>query len=248
MDNYQYCAQFAVRMIGDRLADAKVLDYGCGAGQIVKLLRDAGISAFGCETFYGGGVAKILDGLEAFILPMKDAIIPFPDNTFDLVINNQVMEHVEDIDLALAEIHRTLKPGGTVLSLFPDRSVWREGHCGVPLLHRFPKRSTPRIYYALLMRTIGLGYHTKGGSRLQWSKDFCDWLDNWTVYRRYDAIARAYGKFFSPMNHIEDEWLEKRLGPAVRPFPAWSKRLFARKMAGMIFTCTKPPVQSMPTG
>jgi ubiquinone/menaquinone biosynthesis C-methylase UbiE len=30
-----------------------------------------------------------------------------------VVINNQVMEHVEDIDAALSEIHRVLKPGGT---------------------------------------------------------------------------------------------------------------------------------------
>ena len=41
-------------MISNKV-EAKVLDFGCGAGQIVKVLRDSGISAFGCEAFYDGG-------------------------------------------------------------------------------------------------------------------------------------------------------------------------------------------------
>lgn len=237
MNNYEYCVHFAVQ--GGCGTNIKTLDYGCGAGQVVKLLQDAGVSAFGCEAFYGGGAAKVLDGLDSVVLPMKDGMIPFPNDTFDLVINNQVMEHVEDIDLALSEIQRVLKPGGVVLSLFPDRGVWREGHCGIPFLHRFPKGTTPRIYYALLMRAMGFGFHKKNKSRLQWARDFCGWLDKWTVYRSYDTIAQAYGKFFLPMKHIEDDWLDKRLGAIVRPIPASLKRLFSRKMAGMVFTCTK---------
>ena len=37
-----------------------------------------------------------------------DGSIPFPDGFFDLVTNNQVMEHVEDLDAVLAEIARVL--------------------------------------------------------------------------------------------------------------------------------------------
>ena len=164
---------------------------------------------------------------------------PSPACTFDVVINNQVMEHVDDIDAALFEIHRVLKPGGTVLNLFPDKSVWREGHCGVPFLHWFPKQSTFRTYYALFWRSMGFGNFTEGKSRLQWSREFCAWLDQWTVYRSYQEIAIAYSKYFSPIQHIEDHWLESRLGSMARPFPTHLKRLFVRKMAGMVFTCTK---------
>jgi SAM-dependent methyltransferase len=248
VNNYQYCAEFAVRLIGGNAGVAKVLDFGCGAGHIVELLRKAGISAFGCEAFYGGGAARIPDELSGFILAMQGNVIPFPACTFDVVINNQVMEHVEDIDAALSEIHRVLKPGGTLLSLFPDKSVWHEGHCGVPLLHRFPKQSTFRIYYALLWRSIGFGKFTEGKSRLEWSKDFCTWLDQWTEYRSYEAIANAYAKYFSPMQHIEDHWLESRVGPIARPFPAPLKRLFVNKLAGMVFTCVKSPRIGLPNG
>jgi SAM-dependent methyltransferase len=141
---------------------AKVLDFGCGAGQIVKLLRNTGISAFGCDVFYGGGADPIPDELSGFIFKMHGNVIPFPSCTFDVVVNNQVMEHVQDIEAALFEIHRVLKPGGTLLNLFPDKSIWREGHCGVPFLHWFPKRSTLRIYYALFWRSIGFGNFTEG--------------------------------------------------------------------------------------
>ena len=239
MDNYRYCAEFAARVIGDKAGAAKVLDFGCGAGQIVKLLRDVHISAYGCEAFYGGGASPVPDELSPFIFAMQGKVIPFPPCTFDVVINNQVMEHVDDIDAALFEIHRVLKPGGTVLSLFPDKSVWHEGHCGVPFLHWFPKQSTFRIYYALLWRSIGFGNFTESKSRLQWSKDFCTWLDQWTTYRSYEEIAIVYSKYFMPMQHIEDHWLENRLGSMARPFPTPLQRLFVRKMAGMVFTCTK---------
>ena len=239
MDNYRYCADFATRLLGDHAGVAKVLDFGCGAGQIVKLLRKDGILAFGCEAFYGGGSSPIPADLRSFVFAMESKSIPFPPATFDIVINNQVMEHVEDLDAALSEIHRVLKPGGTLLSLFPDKSVWHEGHCGVPFLHWFSNRSTWRIYYALLWRSIGVGYFTEGKSRLEWSKQFCAWLDQWTVYRGYDEIAVAYAKYFSAMEHLEEQWLESRVGSVARPIPTRLKRFFVRKMAGMVFTCTK---------
>lgn len=110
------------------------------------------------------------------------------------------MEHIEDLDNALSEIHRVLKPNGKVLNLFPERCIWREGHCGIPFLHWFPKGTQFRIYFALVLRTFGCGYHTKGKGRLQWSKDFCLWLDKWTWYRSYDEISQEYAKYFIDKN------------------------------------------------
>jgi len=50
--------------------------------------------------------------MNSTIRRMKRGRIPFDDGTFDYVINKEVMEHVENLDEALAEIHRVLKPGG----------------------------------------------------------------------------------------------------------------------------------------
>jgi len=44
---------------------------------------------------------------------------PFMDQTFDVVICNHVMEHVADDSVAMAEVHRILKPGGWALLQIP---------------------------------------------------------------------------------------------------------------------------------
>lgn len=46
---------------------------------------------------------------------------PYPDETFDLVYSFGVLLLVEELDRAVAEIHRVLKPGGTVMVMFYNR-------------------------------------------------------------------------------------------------------------------------------
>ena len=85
-----------------------------------------------------------------------------------------MIEHVENLELTLAELHRVLKPGGRILSAFTHKAVWREGHCGVAFLHWFPKRSRARYYYALVCRALGFGYHKdKLGSIGSWARNRC---------------------------------------------------------------------------
>jgi len=54
VNNYEFCSQFALKASGN-WSVFKVLDYGCGAGEIVGLMRSAGLDAVGCEAFYEGG-------------------------------------------------------------------------------------------------------------------------------------------------------------------------------------------------
>lgn len=54
--------------------------------------------------------------------------LPFPDDTFDRVICSEVFEHIRDDIGAMAELHRVLKPGGTlaatVPSWMPEKVCW----------------------------------------------------------------------------------------------------------------------------
>ncbi|MBZ0190650.1 MAG: class I SAM-dependent methyltransferase [Candidatus Kuenenia stuttgartiensis] len=226
-------------------ASITVLDYGCGAGQIVTALRNKGIDARGCDVFYTGGdyssrvQPELLGGV---IKHMEHGVIPFPDESFDYVVNNQVMEHVEDIDSVLTEIYRVLKPGGQVLSMFPDKSCCREGHCGIPFLHWFPKSSKGRIYYAAFLRALGMGYFKGDKSILQWSRDFCQWLDRWTWYRSYREICTVFDKRFVRLTHIEEQWLQIRYGRwamIIGWLPRQIRRWVLRKLAGMVFISIK---------
>jgi hypothetical protein len=53
--------------------------------------------------------------------------MPFPDQTFDAIICNHVMEHVADDSLAMAEVYRVLKPGGWALLQVPIALALRRG-------------------------------------------------------------------------------------------------------------------------
>lgn len=244
MNNYEFCAQWILDQKHGK--NVRVLDYGCGAGEIVKELRRRDVNAFGCDVFYeGGDYSTSIDPtfFDSTIKRMEGNTIPFDSASFDFVINNQVMEHVKNLDCVLAEIQRVLKPGGTVVNLFPDKGVWREGHCGVPFLHWFPKGSRPRIYYAAACRILGLGYFKGNKSVMRWSQDFCEWLDKWTYYRTRQEIDSTYGKYFCDIRNIEDYWLKLRLGKrkiVAAWLPASTQQLVVRKLAGLVFVARKP--------
>lgn len=179
----------------------RVLDYGCGAGRVVRNGRAQGLDIFGTDVFYGGSQSKAeaeASGLFGdMIRDMTDGRIPFADGTFDVVTNNQVMEHVEDLDATLREIHRVLKPGGTVLSVFPSKDVWREGHIGIPFAHWFARGSRLRFLYTWALRAAGLGtWKEQAPTPKQWAVDKLDWIDRWTRYRSRREIFDTYDRYF----------------------------------------------------
>jgi len=180
---------------------AAILDFGCGAGRLVAAGREAGLNMAGADVFYGGSDSRaqaeaggLLGGA---VREITGGRVPFPDQSFDLVVNNQVMEHVEDLDATLSEIHRVLKPGGVVLSLFPSRDVWREGHIGIPFSHRFRKGSRMRFLYTWTLRSFGLGtWKQQAATCRQWALDKLAWIDAYTRYRTRSEIFAGYNRHF----------------------------------------------------
>jgi SAM-dependent methyltransferase len=109
-------------------SESTILDFGCGDGQAVRQLRDAGLTAFGVDIH--------LTDERPFLRLIREEQpyrIPFPDGTFDVVWSNQVLEHVQNHEVALSEIWRVLKPGGVSLHVFPPRYRVIEPHTNVPL-------------------------------------------------------------------------------------------------------------------
>jgi len=113
---------------------SRVLDLGCGGGDTVSslLLRD--FDAWGCDLRFRRGLNRELLEAEGRLRPIETAPyrLPFDDESFDLVLSDQVFEHIQNIDETFAEIARVTKPGGVGLHVFPAR--WRpiEVHVLVP--------------------------------------------------------------------------------------------------------------------
>jgi SAM-dependent methyltransferase len=115
--------------------DAKVLDIGSGVGSFVVACRRRGLSAFGIEPDRigkGAGltaiqIARSRLNSQAFVAGVGERL-PFPDACFDLVVMNQVVEHVSEQRAVLQEAARVVKAGGAVYVACPNYLRFYEPH------------------------------------------------------------------------------------------------------------------------
>lgn len=90
----------------------KILDLGCGEGNIVEKYRKLGYNIIGLDLNYSSDFVKKGDIRHT----------PFEDGEFDIILCLDVLEHLNfsDQDPALKEIHRILKTDGTALLSLPN--------------------------------------------------------------------------------------------------------------------------------
>ena len=120
--------------LADDLAARKpgrVLDWGCGYGQVTALLRERDIDVVPFD--YRGDLSEPrVEPLERFPevqahLSPYPVALPFDACTFDTVLSCGVLEHVQDPDGSLDEIRRVLRPGGTFyVTNLPNRYSYTE--------------------------------------------------------------------------------------------------------------------------
>jgi ubiquinone/menaquinone biosynthesis C-methylase UbiE len=142
----------------------RVLDVGCGPGFYVDELAGQ-VGPTGSVTGVDASPQTLAlarrrtEGHDNVALHLADATaLPVPDGTFDAALSVQVLEYVADVDAALAELHRALRPGGRLViwdvdwstvswhSADPARmarvlAAW-DGHLADPCL---PRTLAPRL-------------------------------------------------------------------------------------------------------
>ncbi len=94
------------------------LELGCGTGFFLLNLKLAGVLDEGHVTDLSPGMVEVAKRNGAnlgFDLEGRVAdaeTLPYPDDTFDLVIGHAVLHHIPDLEQAMSEVLRVLKPGG----------------------------------------------------------------------------------------------------------------------------------------
>ena len=89
----------------------RVLDVGCGDGQISRLAASLGAEVVGIDpTWNCVSVAKQRGG--ASFARAEAAALPFTDGSFDAVVACLVFEHIREVDQAIGEVARVLSSGG----------------------------------------------------------------------------------------------------------------------------------------
>lgn len=96
---------------GDRL-----LDIGCGAGDMVRAFGSLGLWASGLDR----EKSKMHSDIPVKYADIENEPFPFGDKVFDVVFSKSLIEHLFDPANFMKECFRILKPGGRIILMTPD--------------------------------------------------------------------------------------------------------------------------------
>src|SRR4030081_1993512 len=108
-------------------SSTRVLDIGSGVGSLVVACKRRGLRAFGVEPERIGQGAK-LNSIQIARRRLSEPVfvnsigerLPFPDASFDVVMMNQVIEHVSDQRAVMREAARVVRRGGLIYVACPN--------------------------------------------------------------------------------------------------------------------------------
>lgn len=200
-DGFQRRLNKIIRIID--IKDKRILDQGCGEGvwltQFMKYTDSSNV--FGVD-IDPEGIKEFISSNED-ISPNNLKVCPaekldFPDNYFDIVFSNEVLEHVEDDKKAVHEVIRVLKPGGYFVVFTPNRGwpfethgmFWRSKYYwgNIPLLPWFP--AGIRKHLAPHVRNYSNGDIRRLFSNIPVT------IVHWKhVFPGFDGMARRFGIF-----------------------------------------------------
>ncbi len=130
-------------------APGKLLDVGCGTGYLLSMAQEKGFDVIGVDPSEGmleKAVEKYGLKPESIVTGLADKL-PFPDNSFDMVMASGSLEYVKEIEGASAEMIRVAKKGGIIRIIDhakPQEINWKTKLVGIfcqlsgDILHNYP--------------------------------------------------------------------------------------------------------------
>lgn len=103
----------------------KILDFGCGSGELTRAISEKGWKIKGCDFSEEMlNRAKDIVGEDDvdwhLLTEQRDLELPFEDSSFDVIIASSVFEYMHKPKVYLHEFHRVLSNNGRILISVPD--------------------------------------------------------------------------------------------------------------------------------
>ncbi|MGD0131540.1 MAG: class I SAM-dependent methyltransferase [Bryobacteraceae bacterium] len=123
-----YHVQLILEYLGD-LNGRRVLDVGCGKGRFARVLAER----YPLASMVGFDLAEAMlrhvpEGVSACAGSMT--ALPFPSGAFDCAYATESLEHAVDIEAAVSELCRVVRPGGRIVII--DKNVQQWGRLRTP--------------------------------------------------------------------------------------------------------------------
>ncbi|MEO7015199.1 MAG: class I SAM-dependent methyltransferase [Leifsonia sp.] len=107
--------------------EARILDVGCGSGALLRFLGPArpDVELTGVDP--AADMVREAASARATVLRARAEELPFADGSFDLLVSSTSFSHWQDHAAGLAECHRVLTPGGSLVlaDVFASRPLPR---------------------------------------------------------------------------------------------------------------------------
>ncbi len=175
------------------LADAVILDNGCGLGTYLEAFAPFSSHRFGLELEMERGREALETA--AFIVQAMGETLPFASSRFDFVFSNEVIEHVADDRLAMAEMVRVCKPRGRILIFCPNRWYPVEQH-GIYWRGKYKFGNIPLVNYLPNPLRNRLAPHVRTYSK----------YDLFRLFHKLPVKVVHYGRIFGGYDNIEHRW------------------------------------------
>ena len=193
---------------------ARVLDLGCGAGEMVSHLRRSGFDAWGCDS--REFITRFRGGEYLLDITASPYRLPAEDNSFDAVMSCSVLEHAQNKEDIFREIHRVLKPGGVTIHFLPGKYYLpSEPHIYVPLVNWFWPH-VPKWWLALWsIAGIRNEFQQDHGWRetLAANVNYCKAGLSYWPHRRYKRVVTTV---FGNCRFPDDYFVRMAVGGAAR--------------------------------